>query len=246
MNNLQINSNNSEGNNMSAIQEIFQSFIDNGGEPKVTAFKKHLNNLINDDIKPYCNKSGKSAGDDWRSELKSMFGGRGKKWVFVSLTEIEPTLQAFENQNIDCTNYRSFTTKANKAWIRFSGPRVNNGQQCAAFEVRTESSTIDHPKQLHYIPVSMLEGNIETMPGTPHSLKLEQDSAPKPNKPKAPKEVFIKKDSVLKAMADEINNELAEEVVLNEPPQSDDPADWEAFLQAEGLTQFEDDLDFNL
>ena len=43
MNNSQINSNNSEGNNMSAIQEIFHSFVDNGGEPKVTAFKKYLN-----------------------------------------------------------------------------------------------------------------------------------------------------------------------------------------------------------
>lgn len=244
MNNSQINSNNSEGNNMSAIQEIFHSFVDNGGEPKVTAFKKYLNNLINDDIKPYCNKSGKSAGDDWRSELKSMFGGRGKKWVFVSLVEIEPTLRAFENQNIDCTNYRTFTTKANKAWIRFSGPRVNNGQQCAAFEVRTESSTIDHPKQLHYVPVDLLEGLIETMPNTPHALKLEQDSAPKPNKPKAKSTPKPKKSkstpNKLETLAEEIN------VELNEPPQSDDPSDWEAFLQAEGLTQFEDDLDFDL
>ena len=44
-------------------------------------------------------------------------------------------------------------------------------------------------------------------------------------------------------MADEINEELEAEVVLNEAPQSDDPAEWEAFLAAEGLTDPElDDL----
>ena len=39
-------------------------------------------------------------------------------------------------------------------------------------------------------------------------------------------------------MADEINEELQDEaelVELNEPPQSDDPSEWEAFLAAEGL-----------
>ena len=36
---------------------------------------------------------------------------------------------------------------------------------------------------------------------------------------------------------DEINDELANDEVieLNEAPQSDDPAEWEAFLAAEGL-----------
>ena len=41
----------SEETVMSNIQNIFQSFVDNGGEPKVTAFKRHLDQLINSDIK---------------------------------------------------------------------------------------------------------------------------------------------------------------------------------------------------
>ena len=65
---------------MSNIQNIFQQFIDNGGEPKVTAFKRHLDKLINSDIKPLCGRSGKAAdGTDWRSEVKAKFGGRGAK-----------------------------------------------------------------------------------------------------------------------------------------------------------------------
>ena len=52
------------------IVQMFQSFLTDGGSPKVTEFKKHLNNLINSDIKQLCTRSGKSAdGNDWRSVL---------------------------------------------------------------------------------------------------------------------------------------------------------------------------------
>ena len=164
--------------------------------------------------------------------------------MFVSLEEIEPTLVQFEADGIDCTDYRKNTTKLGKAWIRFNGPRVNDGVKSAAFEIRTEGSTIDHPKQLHMMPADTLTSYIEAMPGTPKALKLEEDSAPMPKvktKEKI-KEVEINTTSV-QAIADEINDELETEVVLNEAPQSDDPAEWEAFLAAEGLTDPElDDL----
>ena len=52
--------------NVNLIDQLFQQFIDNGGEPKVTSFKRHLDQLINADIKPLCGRSGKTAtGDDW-------------------------------------------------------------------------------------------------------------------------------------------------------------------------------------
>ena len=87
------------------IQQLFQSFIDNGGEPKVTSFKRHLDQLINQEIKPLCGRSGKTAtGDDWRSEVKSRFSGRGAKWVKVSLEEIASTLEGFDLA--DCIDYR--------------------------------------------------------------------------------------------------------------------------------------------
>ena len=206
-----------------------------------TDYRKEVESLLRDNIKPLTTRSGKT-GNDWRSEIKSQFSGRGAKWVFVSLQDIEPTLVQFEADGIDCADYRKNTTKLGKAWIRFNGPRVKDGVKSAAFEVRTEGSTIDHPKQLHMIPADIMSSLIEAMPGTPKALKLEEDSAPMPKvkKKNKIKEVEIDTTSV-QAIANEINNELEAEVVLNEAPQSDDPAEWEAFLAAEGLT--DPDLD---
>ena len=130
------------------------------------------------------------------------------------------------------------TSEQQKAWIRFSGPRLNNGKQCAAFEVRITGSTIDHPKQLHYIDIEVMDTVIEAMPGTPKALKLEEDSKPMPAAKKKEPKVEQPKEE--------------EEVELSEPPQSDDPAEWEAFLAAEGLVDpdaefesFDDDENFD-
>ena len=158
--------------NVSLIEQLFQQFIQDGGEPKVTSFKRHLDQLINADIKPLCGRSGKtSTGDDWRSDVKSRFSGRGAKWVSVSLEEIAPTLEGFDLA--DCIDYRYWIDQAGYAWIRFAGPRVANGVKCAAFEVRTGGSTIDHPKQLHYIAIHDLDDKISPLPATPHAMRIE-------------------------------------------------------------------------
>ena len=157
---------NIQGENMetTTIQQLFQEFIDQGGEPKVTSFKRHLDQLINSDIKPLCGRSSKTGiVDDWRSELKARFSGRGAKWVKVSLNEIMTTLESFD----DASDYMNWIHDAGYAWIRFSGPRVVNGRNVAAFEVRTGGSTWDHPKQLHYISVRELDEKIEPLNSTP-------------------------------------------------------------------------------
>lgn len=178
MENSNIQSINSNEVPMSNIQSIFQAYIDNGGEPKVTSFKRHLDKLINSEIKPLCGRSSKVGGDDWRSELKAKFGGRGAKWVFVSIENITPTLTRLANEGVDVEDYTKFISAHGQAWVRFSGPRIDNGVQCAAFEVRTDGSTIDHPKQLHYVPVSELDDTITFMNSTPHSMKVEEVAKP--------------------------------------------------------------------
>ena len=178
MENSNIQSINSNEVPMSDIQSIFQAFIENGGEPKVTSFKRHLDKLINAEIKSLCGRSSKTGGDDWRSELKAKFGGRGAKWVFVSLDNIRPTLDRLATEGIDIEDYDKFTQAHGQAWIRFSGGRINDGVQSAAFEVRTDGSTIDHPKQLHYVPVSELDETITFMNSTPHSMKVEEEAKP--------------------------------------------------------------------
>jgi hypothetical protein len=223
----------------SLIQALTAHFNEN--PQGFTSYRKEIESLLKDNIKPLASRSSK-VGDDWRSNLKSKFSGRGAKWVFVSNEVIEETLVQFESNGIDCSDYRKNTQKLGKAWIRFNGARVNNGVKCAAFEVRTEGSTIDHPKQLHMISVDSLDNTIETMPGTPKSLKLEEDSAPMPKVSK-PKKEKVKAEPVvneLEALSEEINMEL-QEPELNESPESNDPAEWEAFLAAEGL--IDDDFD---
>ena len=157
------------------IVQMFQSFLTDGGLPKVTDFKRHIDSLIKDNVKPLCFRSGKTPdGDDWSSQLKARFSGRGAKWVIVPLKEINPTISEFESQGIDCNNYKTFIEANGGAWLRFAGPRIDSqGNQAAAFEVRTGGSKIDHPKQLHYIPIDQLDETIQPLGGTPHSLKLE-------------------------------------------------------------------------
>ena len=237
MTNIQTNNNSSEEISMNSTTTLITALVNHfkDNPQGFTDYRKEVESLLKENVKPLTSRSGKS-GDDWRSEIKSQFNGRGAKWVFVSLEEIEPTLVQFESDGIDCTDYRKNTTKLGKAWIRFNGPRVNDGVKSAAFEVRTEGSTIDHPKQLHMMPADTITSYIEAMPGTPKSLKLEEDSAPMPKvktKEKI-KEIEIDTSSV-QVLANEINDELEDEVILSEPPQSDDPKEWESFLAAEGL-----------
>ena len=154
------------------IRGLFNNFIEAGGDPKVTDFKKHLDDLVAVFVKPLCGRSGKTGlVDDWRGEAKARFSGRGAKWVKVSLEEIAPTLEGFDLA--DCIDYRYWIDQAGYAWIRFAGPRVVNGVKSAAFEVRTGGSTIDHPKQLHYIAIHDLDDKIAPLDATPHAMRLE-------------------------------------------------------------------------
>ena len=182
--------------NANLIEQLFQQFIDNGGEPKVTSFKRHLDQLINADIKPLCGRSAKTGlVDDWRSDVKSRFSGRGAKWVSVSLEEIAPTLETYGH---DVVEYRNWIDKAGYAWIRFAGPRVANGVKSAAFEVRTGGSTIDHPKQLHYIALHDLDDKIKPLAATPHAMRLEERATT----PVVEEEVEVKEEIFEDAMGD--------------------------------------------
>lgn len=200
-----------------------------------TSFRLDIEKILKVHIKPLTKEIKNNKNNSWRTELKQRFAGRGAKWVFVSLENIESRLSVLELEGIDCSDYRKNINKLGKAWIRFSGARINNGIKCAAFEVRTEGSTIDHPKQLHLIYIDSLDDLIETMPGTPKSLKIEEDSAPMPRKPKVIPARRASQTESTQELSQEIN------VELNKSPDSNNPDDWEAFLAAEGLV--DDDMD---
>ena len=205
---------------------LFNNFIKEGGDPKVTSFKRHLDQLINVKIKQLCGRSSISAGgNDWRSELKAKFGGRGMKWVFVSLDEISTSYDHLEGLGIDTDDYKTWTTEAGKAWLRFSGPRIHEGKQSAAFEVRTIGSTFDCPKSLHYIPVDELDDKITFMHTTPHAMRLEV-IAPKKTEDEiqevTPTEDEIQEDEQLEAITELATEAYDDELDFEEELEMDD------------------------
>ena len=74
------------------------------------------------------------------------------------------------------TDYEAWISRQDEAWVRFTGPRIQDGKPVGAFELRLDGSKIDCPKMLHYIPVDELDENgLNRMSGTPFSLGLEVD-----------------------------------------------------------------------
>lgn len=223
----------------------------NENQQGFTSFRLHIESLLKEHIKPLTSRSSNSSKErisGWRQELTNRFKGRGSKWVFVSLEEIESTLKTLENNNISCQEYRKNIKNLNKAWIRFSGPKLLKGIPHASFEVRTKGSTIDHPKQLHYIPVENTNFDsdsciITLMSGTPKYLKLEEDSKGSSQNLKSTKDKVKKIIKQKKLNKPEVNVESQEdklEISLPDFPSSNNPDDWESFLKAEGLVDFED------
>ena len=151
-------------------------------------------------------------------------------------------MDRFDNEGIDTADYRKWIEAAGFAWIRYNGPRVDGGNKMAAFEVRTVGSTYDCPKQLHYILDEEVDGTVTPLGGTPFAMKLEASTP-----------VAATKDEVMvidETPSDEVEVEPAVEEVeeeLHAAPTSDDPAEWEAFLAAEGLgIDDEDEDDFEI
>ena len=226
-----------------ALIQHFKMHVEETGNGNFTSFKKHMDELMKEHIKPLTFRSQLSAadGESPRAMQKAMFKGRGKQWIFVSLEEITPTLDELKSKGVDTEDYETHIARLGQAWIRYNGPRVVDGKLVGAFEVRTQGSKIDHPKQLHFIDNDLL-GDVTRLPNgsTPHSLKLEIDPAampatPAPKAKPAPTPVVETKTEV-----------ETEPKVINEAPQTDNPEDWEAFLADEGLTAIEDDLSDDL
>ena len=89
--------------NSTLIQQIFQDYLTTGGKPQITSFRTHLEKLMKTEIKHLCGSSRRLApgSHDWRNDLKARFGGRGSKWMQVSLDEVKDTLDRFDAEGIE-------------------------------------------------------------------------------------------------------------------------------------------------
>ena len=190
------------------IKNLFQLHLDNGGDPKITQFRTHLNVLLATHIRPLTGGAGKTAGttNTWRADLKARFGGRGRKWVFVANETVTPALDEFDKRGIDTGNFRAWTERFGRAWVRFTGPRLLQGKPAAAFEVRTLGCTIDQPKELLLIPVDQLDELIDPLGTTPFALQLEFEVEPE-----------VEEDEAV-----ETEDEVEEDVIDDDDLEADD------------------------
>ena len=173
----QNNPNNEDNmNNEQLITTLFNSYVSEGGAPRITSFRTHLNTLLSTHIRPLTGGSSGKTGDgsSWRSDQKARFSGRGMKWVFVTKESVTTTLDEFDKRGLDTTEYRAWIQQEGRAWVRYSGPRLLNGKPAAAFELRTLGSTVDQPKELHLILDEDLDSEIELMRTTPYAKQLEE------------------------------------------------------------------------
>ena len=187
------------------IKELFNLHVQESGNHKITEFKKTLDLLIKQNISGVRGLS--KVDNNWRSEQKAKFSGRGAKWVKVSIEEVMDTVDRLASEGLDTEGYEGLITKAGFAWIRYNGPRIQEGVQKAAFEVRLQGSTVDCPSQLHLIDNDKLDEVINVLGGTPLSLGLEK------------KEVVVKEEVVVdevkeEEISDDVSNVLlsAEEI----------------------------------
>ena len=168
------------------VVALFNNFREEGNDPKITEFRKYVDRLVRDEVKPLTGRSGSrlasaSVGDDWRAEQKAKFSGRGAKWMKIDADRVSDTLDEFDLRGIDTADYRYWIGQAGYAWIRYVAPRVIRSNKVAAFEIRTSGSTIHQPKELYYHLDSELDELIH-LNSTPYALNLEKGSAPKEEK----------------------------------------------------------------
>jgi hypothetical protein len=118
-----------------------------------------------------------SGGATWRAEQKALYAGRGAKWKSIptdssAFEALREKLNEFAADGIDIESYQNHVSNAGYAWVRYSGPRGSEAEQLHAFEVRTQDSRVDHPKQLLLLTDAQVQ-DLTTLSATPFSLGLE-------------------------------------------------------------------------
>jgi hypothetical protein len=210
-------------------------------------FKNHITVLLNKNIKPVSTVSVTNKKDNtWRNEQKQKFSGRGRQWVFVSLSQISKTIERLNAEGFDTSSYEENINRLGKAWVRYSGPKLGyDNLPVASFEVRLKGST-KNSKALYYHDNNDLD-NLERLPDgkTPKKLMLEEDPSNIPkikiniDKSKKVNNVDVLNKKTVKEIVNE-SKDLITNDVLPEPPLSNDPEAWEEFLDKEDLNAKED------
>ena len=156
------NDNTESTHQMSPIDKLIQSFREDleNSPTSYSAYQQKIMRILRDEIKPLCTRAAKSstsANTGWRAELNNRFKGRGAKWVYVNIDEVIPTLNKFDYQGLDTSDYRAWINQHGKAWIRYAAGRILDGKPAAAFSIHLVGSTVPESKSLHLIDLDELD-----------------------------------------------------------------------------------------
>lgn len=172
---------------MTAFKAISQHVAVESGDPSFARFSQALIEVSRQEVKPLFgdvkaasrpNKANSPRKDKapvdntWREEQKNLFSGRGFQWVYVSLDDVKDVMK---EDDVVTPYFR----KEGQAWVRYAGPRIVDGVQMAAFELRESGSKHPSPKNLVYIShQDVMDGEFTRLPDgkTPFELGLESDA----------------------------------------------------------------------
>ena len=154
-----------------------------------------------------------SGGATWRAEQKAHYAGRGAKWKSIptdssAFEALREKLNEFAADGIDIDSYQNHVSNAGYAWVRYSGPRGSEAEQLHAFEVRTQDSRVDHPKQLLLLTDVQVQ-DLTTLSATPFSLGLE-NAQRKASTPKIEETVETEVEVEAEAATEEIEKPSTE------------------------------------
>jgi hypothetical protein len=155
------------------IKSAFDEAVQHAGDASFTRFMNAVKAVASDELKGSISRASVSAsGTSWRSDIKSEFTGRGRQWFYVSIEDIDPVLDKFDNDGFDTSSYRNDINNAGKAWVRFAGVSGSESNPQLKVEVRINGSKIDHPQNRVNMPYSEDIDRLEDGK-TPYALGLE-------------------------------------------------------------------------
>ena len=167
-----------------SLLAVYQAQVEATGDGSFARFTQALTQISRDIVQPAAKayraanpqSRGSNVDNSWRSEQKALFSGRGRQWIKLTIDQISSTLDEFKANGFDTESYESWINAAGYAWVRYNGPRLNDGEASASFEVRLNGSKTDSPSTLFYMSNEdvMNISDDNRLPNTPYGLRLEE------------------------------------------------------------------------
>lgn len=151
-----------------AISNIINQLEENSVEIKITMLRAIINESLNKKL---------DIGHSNSVNIKSMFGGRGKAWAKVFISQDNPVWLKIQNSfrlnEIDSfyeTNVIDLFNEAGFAWVRFG----SSSKEKTTFHLRYRGSKSEAHIKIKIDDSLVSEEYLVNLDGVPHRLNLEE------------------------------------------------------------------------